>query len=105
MPELRCTVQTCAHNKNFYCGLDKIQVGGDSAKSAGETCCDSFVERKDGSYSNVSGENASLNSSISCQATGCMYNSASQCGAGKISIEGGNACCCGQTECATFKCR
>ena len=31
MPELRCTVQTCAHNKEFYCDLDKIQVGGDKA--------------------------------------------------------------------------
>ena len=28
MPDLRCTVQTCAHNKNFYCDLDGIVVGG-----------------------------------------------------------------------------
>ena len=32
MPELKCTVQTCAHNKNYYCALDKIVVGGDSAR-------------------------------------------------------------------------
>ena len=23
MPELKCTVQTCMHNKDFYCALDK----------------------------------------------------------------------------------
>ena len=46
MPELKCTVQTCMHNKNFYCDLDAIQVGGNSAKNAEETCCDSFEERK-----------------------------------------------------------
>lgn len=46
MPDLRCTVQTCAHNKNFYCDLDGIVVGGNSAKRAEETCCDSFEERK-----------------------------------------------------------
>ena len=25
MPELRCTVQTCVHNKQFLCDLDNIQ--------------------------------------------------------------------------------
>ena len=35
MPELKCTVQTCTHNKNFYCDLDQIVVGGNHAKRAG----------------------------------------------------------------------
>ncbi len=50
--ELRCTVQTCVHNYQYLCELDKIQVGGNSAKDAKETCCDSFEERREGSYSN-----------------------------------------------------
>ena len=54
MPELKCTVQTCLHNQNYYCDLDSIKVGGSSAKHAQDTCCDSFEERKDGnSYSNT----------------------------------------------------
>mgnify|MGYP002240000573 FL=1 len=32
MPDLRCTVQTCTHNQNYYCNLDSIVVGGNSAK-------------------------------------------------------------------------
>lgn len=28
MPELKCTVQTCTHNKQFYCDLDAIEVQG-----------------------------------------------------------------------------
>ena len=64
MPDLRCTVQTCTHNQNYYCNLDSIVVGGNSAKKADEC----------------------------------------QCHAGKISVEGGNACHCQETECATFKC-
>ena len=70
MPELRCTVQTCLHNKDFYCDLDGIRVGGSQAKNAGETCCDSFEERKGDSYSNVTGS-ASPTSSIDCKATDC----------------------------------
>mgnify|MGYP002611580655 CR=1 FL=1 len=45
MPDLRCTVQTCTHNQNYYCNLDSIVVGGNSAKKADETSCDSFEER------------------------------------------------------------
>ena len=36
MPELSCTVQTCVHNYQYLCELDKIQVGGNSAKNAQE---------------------------------------------------------------------
>ncbi|MCI9440541.1 MAG: DUF1540 domain-containing protein [Ruminococcus sp.] len=103
MPELKCTVQTCTHNKNFLCDLDKIQVGGSQAKKAGETCCDSFQERKGNSYSNVTGE-ASAATNIHCEAESCMYNDQCKCHAGKISVEGGNACHCEATECATFEC-
>lgn len=111
MPELKCTVQTCAHNKQFLCDLEKIQVGGSNAKAALETCCDSFQERKSGEYSNsvsqsygdVSGT-ASDRSAVDCKAKECMYNSDCECHAGKISVEGSNACQCQGTECATFKC-
>ena len=103
MPELRCTVQTCLHNKDFYCDLDGIRVGGNQAKSSEETCCDSFEERKGDTYSNVTA-NASPTSSIDCKATDCKYNDNCSCHAGKISVEGSRACQCEQTECATFTC-
>lgn len=112
MPELKCTVQTCVHNKQFLCDLDKIQVGGSSAKTAIETCCDSFQERKESGYSNNASQSssdvtgmASDRSCIDCKAEDCMYNCECECHAGKISVEGSNACDCKETECATFKCK
>lgn len=129
MPELKCTVQTCVHNKQFLCDLDAIQVGGDQAKTARETCCDSFQERKANgtsnsslsSYSNSSNSNsysstysngysdingsASDRSDIDCKAVECMYNNDCKCHAGKISVEGSNAYQREATECATFKCK
>lgn len=108
MPELKCTVQTCVHNKQFLCDLDAIQVGGSDAKHPRETCCDSFQERKDGAYQNaysdVTGK-ASDTSKIDCKAVECKYNENCDCHAGKISVEGINACECDGTECATFSCR
>lgn len=102
MPELKCTVQTCVHNQQFYCDLDAIEVEGSSAQRSEETSCGSFVERKGEQYSNVIGE-ASATSNIGCKATECMYNESCSCHAGKISVEGSNACHSEQTECATFK--
>ena len=104
MPELKCTVQTCMHNKDFYCDLNAITVGGSSAKNAEETCCDRFEERKSGTYSNVTGE-ATPTSKIDCKAVECQYNNECQCHAGKISVEGSQACQCEETECATFTCK
>ena len=105
MPELKCTVQTCVHNNQFLCDLEKIQVGGDSAKTAQETCCDSFQERKEGSYMNYSGQQmASDCASVDCRAKECMYNENCQCHAGRISVEGGDARQSSATECATCKC-
>ena len=104
MPELRCTVQNCMHNQNYYCDLDAIQVGGDKAKNAADTCCDSFEERKSGTFTNASMEASPL-STIDCKAQECCYNENCKCNAGKISVEGGGACTCKDTECATFQCR
>lgn len=103
MPELKCTVQTCVHNKQYFCDLDHIQVGGEHAKRADETCCDSFEERTGDTYSNVTGQ-TSATSNIRCEATECRYNQSCKCHAGKISVEGGDACQCKETECATFCC-
>ena len=109
MPELKCTVQTCVHNNQYLCALDKIQVGGESAKNAQETCCDSFQERKEGGYTNsysssMSSGTASDMAQVECKARECMYNENCACHAGKISVEGGNARQAEGTECATFQC-
>ena len=44
MPELKCGVVTCVHNKQNYCDLDAIEVVGDSAQVPEQTSCGSFVE-------------------------------------------------------------
>lgn len=113
MPQLKCTVQTCVHNKQMLCDLDTIQVGGSQARSARETCCDSFQERQTGpamgrtmnvSYSNIAQNDASPLTDIDCKAVECMYNEQCKCHAGRISVEGSQATEAEGTECATFEC-
>ncbi len=102
MPELRCNVHTCVHNKNEYCDLDAIEVAGSSAQTAKDTSCASFVEKKGNEYSNSMRE-ASATSNIHCLATECQYNDSCKCHAGKISVGGNDACHSDETECATFE--
>ena len=100
MPELKCTVQTCTHNKNFYCDLDSIVVGGNSAKRSEETCCDSFEEKHGAFTSNFEAPHGSLN--VQCEAENCTYNENRMCAAEAIHIAGMNACTTGETECNSF---
>ena len=113
MPQLKCTVQTCVHNKQMLCDLDTIQVGGGLARSARETCCDSFQERQGGPAmartSNKASDSIAENAAspltdIDCKAVECMYNEQCRCRAGRISVEGSQATDAQGTECATFEC-
>ena len=67
MPELKCTVQTCKHNQNYNCDLDKITVGGDAAVAPKDTCCDSFEERKDGYSNSTCGQTECATFDCSCR--------------------------------------
>lgn len=102
MPELRCDVQSCAHNKEQYCDLDRIQVQGDNAQVATDTSCASFVERTENGYSN-SAKEASALSDVDCKAVECQYNCSCKCHAGKINVSGSDASHSEETECATFE--
>ena len=102
MPELRCGVVTCKHNKQNYCDLDKIEVVGSSAQHSEQTSCGSFVERKGEQYTN-SAKEASERSDVLCQAVECEYNESHKCYAGRIDVMGSNANRVEETECATFK--
>ena len=102
MPELKCGVVTCVHNKENYCELDSIEVVGGSAQVSEQTSCGSFSERKGEQYKNTT-KSASPMSQIKCQAVECKYNESRKCNAGKISVMGTDACKIEETECATFK--
>jgi len=102
MPELKCNVHTCVHNKDYLCDLDAIEVAGSEAKVSRDTSCASFEEKKGDSYSNSMREGTPL-SKVKCHAVECKYNENCDCHAGKISVGGNNAYRTEETECASFE--
>ena len=105
MPVLECSVKTCSHNMDNKCCLDSIKIEGRSANTTDGTLCSSFSLRKEGAMSNSMDKNPSNTSQIMCEAVKCTYNQDCMCHAQSIDVSGRNACVCGETECATFKCK
>lgn len=102
MTVLSCSAITCSYNKDELCSKGDIKVGGRDAHEADQTCCESFVERKEGSMSNSTGCGCTT-IAIDCAAEECMYNERCACVAGAINVGGNQACSSDETRCSTFR--
>ena len=102
MAELCCSVANCTYNNQCYCCKGDICVGGERAHKDEDTCCESFVQRREGSYTS-SLEHPSRIISIDCEAADCVYNEDYKCTAEHVDIKGCGACDCRETACGTFR--
>ena len=48
MAELKCGVQNCTYNENCLCSKGDIMVGGKHACDCDDTCCESFIQEREG---------------------------------------------------------
>lgn len=101
MAELKCGVTNCTYNKERLCSKGDIMVGGKHAANSDDTCCESFMERRDGAVTSAI-EHPSKTISIDCEAVKCVYNSNYKCVADHVDIMGCGADSCRETSCATF---
>lgn len=104
MAELQCRVENCTYNKETFCCKGDIMVGGSHACCTEDTCCESFIQRREGAdaFTN-SAERPGKLISIDCDAVKCMYNNNYKCVAEHVDIKGCGACDCRETACATFR--
>lgn len=103
MTYLDCSVTGCVYNADKCCCKGDIRVEGSEAHQNSDTCCGSFKERR-GDGTNVA-KRVSKSADVACEACNCKFNKDQKCSAEHIGIAGGDACCCGETECASFCCR
>lgn len=86
MPLLNCTARNCMYNKDEYCSKGDILVEGTTAETADETCCRSFVEKKDGTVNRAETGCACKTIEVDCKACDCSFNTQEKCSADKITI-------------------
>ena len=99
-----CGNRMCYHEERCCC-KGNIKVEGSEAVHQNETCCGSFVERGEKSCGCNVKEHESKKIDVACEACNCTFNENKKCSADHIGIAGGNACSCGETECASFCCK
>ena len=103
MPDLRCSITNCMHNKNEMCCLENINVSGNGAHTNDETCCESFTPQ--GATNSVQMGEQSPDTCISCSAKECKHNNGTSCTAQHVAISGKcESTACSQTKCSTFAC-
>lgn len=100
MPKLNCSAATCAYNDSNCCCINAIHVGGSLATKESGTCCDSF-QHKNMAFTNDI-KDPKINVYVHCKAHNCVYNSANECTADSVNIEGFSACQCDETNCSSF---
>ena len=66
MTQLDCTVSSCMYCKDNYCSKGDITISGKNASHPGDTCCESFQERKDGASNSNGHPSATVN--VDCEA-------------------------------------
>lgn len=106
MADLKCAVENCTYNdkSQHLCCKGDIMVGGKHACSCDGTCCESFMQEREGADSFKSSVvHPTQTISIDCEAVKCVYNSNYKCHADHVDIKGCGACACEGTACATFK--
>ena len=102
MAELSCKANNCCYNQETCCCKGDIMVGGKHAKEKDNTCCESFHEKKNDSFSSALAHPSKV-ISIDCEAEKCVHNSNYKCLADKVVIKGENACGCQETVCGSFE--
>lgn len=104
MNNLKCQVNSCEHNSQNMCKLNKIHVEGPGACTTSQTCCSSFCACGSGAQNNISSHSAKEATDICCKAENCKYNKNKKCHAHDVGIECmcGSPCVMSETACHTF---
>ncbi|MGL5694091.1 MAG: DUF1540 domain-containing protein [Peptostreptococcaceae bacterium] len=103
MDKINCNVENCSHNCSGTCYSNRVNVGGKGAKSTCDTCCGSFLDKKN--YSTLTNNSNSGGSCdcLVCEVLNCGYNDNKLCKANSISISGKDVNLYSETSCETFK--
>lgn len=93
---LECSATNCTYNENYLCKAGAIKVGGREAVTTDQTYCDSFIDAKNGEFTNNVGNECTKTETIKCEAYKCRYNENEHCTAENVKINKND------TSCQTF---
>lgn len=106
MSSINCNVNNCGHNDSGICYANKISINGKKSHTSTHTCCNTFVEESNESFTNNI-DNSSNNTMIGCNVKTCVNNAGTVCVLSNIGVTTSapitNAA--SETYCSSFKCK
>lgn len=103
MNKINCSVENCSHNSTGVCYANRIDVGGKGVTDACETCCGSFLDKRQYSTLTNNTNTDGPCDCIVCSAEKCAYNDNKLCTADTIQVNGHDTKIYTETICSTFK--
>ena len=106
MSSINCNVNNCGHNDGGMCYASKISINGQKSRTSTHTCCNTFVEESNGSFTN-SADNSSNNTFIGCNVKTCVNNAGTVCVLSNIGVttSAPRTNAASETYCSSFKCK
>lgn len=104
MPNVNCSITSCAHNKSGACYSTSLNISGANATSSTGTACVSYLNGQ--AYSNTANmvSDSKPVNYISCSAVTCKYNYNGSCSNNAINVINNSTMnMYSDTECASFE--
>lgn len=103
MQKINCEVDNCSHNCSGTCYANRVDIGGDSAQKDCDTCCGSFLDKKNYSDLTNSSNSSSQCDCLVCTVKTCTHNCNNLCNLSSINVNGSNPNMYVETNCASFE--
>lgn len=100
MNKINCNVNNCSHNKGGECYSSRVDIGGKSAHSDGNTCCGSFLDILN--YSDLTNNVDTKCNCLICKVDTCSHNCNNLCELNSINVSGENVKIYSETCCSSF---
>lgn len=102
MTVINCNVDVCSHNKSGSCYANRVDIGGKTACKSCDTCCGSFLDKKNYSTLTNNTNDAGECSCLVCKVDNCTHNCNNLCDLTSIDVSGSNAKIYSETNCDSF---
>jgi hypothetical protein len=100
---INCSVEKCAHNDNFECAAEFIEIQGRGAACEEETFCSAFLPKDVYSSLTESVFSDGACRRLLCDVKSCSHNESFGCALSKIDVGTNDAASCQATQCMSFE--
>lgn len=103
MNKINCSIDNCSHNKANICYAARVDISGRNATTTEDTCCGSFLDKRNYSDLTSSTNNGKECDCLICKVNSCSHNQNNLCSLDSIQVNAmNNVQLYTETNCSSF---